>query len=280
MQNKFARFRVEIHQRVAGARGCAFFLNIRRVDVAQRRFREKFLFRGIDAFEAEEQNIRLANQGRFSPKAHQLRRAEPDDAGHDHAIDAAGRSGSGGIEIGVAVHPEQIEMLVVAARTGEQSNDLRAIAAEDQNQRAALHGGFRVHLQVVQAGDDRGQIAGATMLFIVGKQARRTVAQIRNFIADIFQFFDQARGAQSLRRFFGPRQKGSRAGTGADEGNLLRLTDNFDRQSLSPEVSEIRPALARPAAPARGKKTKLLSPWRKTINAAAPRRWWPAPAAA
>src|SRR5256885_11161417 len=82
------------------------------------------------------------------------------------------------------------------------------------------------------------------MFFIVGEQTRRTIAYVRDFVADVFEFFDQPRGPESLRRFLRAGQKSCRTRAGANQGNLLRLTDNFDRQSLSPEVSE-NPARAR-----------------------------------
>ena len=86
---------------------------------------------------------------------------------------------------------------MVAARSREQANHLCAISPKDQYQSAALHRQFRARLQVVEAGDDFGEIAGAAVFVIVGEDARGAVAMI-------------------------------------NQGNLHRLTDDLDRQGLTP----------------------------------------------
>jgi hypothetical protein len=42
--------------------------------------------------------------------------------------------------------------------------------------------------------------------------------------------FDEAGGAQCSGRFFTTGREGGGAGGGTDEGKLVRLTDDFDRQ--------------------------------------------------
>src|SRR2546429_6511618 len=88
----------------------------------------------------------------------------------------------GSVQVGIAVDPQKIQVVVVAASGGQQADGLRAIAAEDQHQGAAFHRQFRAQLQVVEAGDDLGEIAGPAMLFVVGKKARRTIAVIDDLV--------------------------------------------------------------------------------------------------
>ena len=44
-------------------------------------------------------------------KAHQFGRTAADDVGDDHAVDAAGRRGGRGVQIGIAIEPDKIECL-------------------------------------------------------------------------------------------------------------------------------------------------------------------------
>ena len=97
------------------------------------------------------------------------------------------------------------------------------------------------------------------MFFVIGKQAGRTVAQIHDVVADILEFFDEPRSSQSSGSLFRAGQKGGRARTGANQGNLLRLTDNFDRQGRLLKFLKIRPTLARRTAPSTGKKDRCLA---------------------
>jgi hypothetical protein len=68
------------------------------------------------------------------------------------------------------------------------------------------------------------------VFFIVGKQAQRTIAQIGDFVADGLEAFDEAGGAEYRGRLFTTGREGGGAGGGTDEGKLVRLTDDFDRQ--------------------------------------------------
>src|SRR5439155_9218722 len=102
------------------------------------RFSEELLLRWIEPFESEERHVGLAHQRRLAPETHQLWRALADDVGHNHSVDAAGGSARGSIQIGVAIEPQKIHMLVVAPRAGKQANDLRTVAPQDQCQRAAF----------------------------------------------------------------------------------------------------------------------------------------------
>jgi hypothetical protein len=70
------------------------------------------------------------------------------------------------------------------------------------------------------------------MFVIVGKEPWRTVTVIDYLIARALQPLDQPRRSQRRGRFLAPRQKRGRTGWRANQGNLLRLTDDFDRQVL------------------------------------------------
>src|ERR1700687_5288578 len=100
------------------------------------RVSEEFLLGRIEAFDAEQKNIRLTHELRLAPEAHKFGRTFSDDVSDDHSVNAAGRRGGGGVQIGVAIHPEKIDMPVVAARAGEEADDLRAIPAENEDERA------------------------------------------------------------------------------------------------------------------------------------------------
>ena len=122
-------------------------------------------------------------------------------------------------------------MLIVAARAGEECDGLGAVASENENQAAGLGGQLGARLEVVESGDDLGDIAGTLVIVVIGEETRRAIAEVSNFIADGLKFFDEAGGAKCCRRFFAPREEGGGAGRRANQGNLVRLTDDFDRQS-------------------------------------------------
>src|SRR5216683_5800402 len=99
--------------------------------------------------------------------------------------------------------------------------------------------------------------ARAPMLFVVGKVAGGAIAVVRDFKAGGLQPIDQARGAQSGRRLLGSGHESCCTGGRANEGNLLRLTDDFDRQvcapcfvvpSTAPGRESLIPAYASPAS--------------------------------
>ena len=72
------------------------------------------------------------------------------------------------------------------------------------------------------------------MLFIVGKEAWGAVAVVHDFVTGGLEALDESGGAQGGRRFFASQGKGGGAGRRANQGNLLRLTDDFDRQGVTP----------------------------------------------
>src|SRR5580765_8686334 len=87
------------------------------------------------------------------------------------------------------------------------------------------------------------------MFFIIGKHARRAIAEIVDFKTSLSEFFHQASRPQGRGPFFGARQKSGGAGTCAYQGNLLRLTDNLDRQGSLLKYLKFRPVLAPPSIP-------------------------------
>src|SRR5450755_857749 len=70
------------------------------------------------------------------------------------------------------------------------------------------------------------------MIFVVGEQAGSAIAVIGDFKTGVLQPLDDSSGAQRGRSFLaaGLKRRGARGR--ADQGNPLRLTDDFDRQSL------------------------------------------------
>ena len=69
------------------------------------------------------------------------------------------------------------------------------------------------------------------MFVIVGEEALRTVAVVVNFEASFFEAVNQSCGPECGGSFLASRLKSGGAGWRTDQGNFLRLTDDFDRQS-------------------------------------------------
>src|SRR6266704_1570089 len=74
------------------------------------------------------------------------------------------------------------------------------------------------------------------MLVVVREEAWSAIAEISDFIAGGQQLFGEPGRAQRRRSLLAPRGKCRGAGGRANQGNLLRLTDDFDRQGLAPYV--------------------------------------------
>jgi len=89
-----------------------------------------------------------------------------------------------------------------------------------------------VNFQVVQSSNDCGKIACTAVLFIVGKPAEPENRPGRYFIADVFDF-SISRGAKGLRCFFDAGKMSAALEQRPIKANLLRLTDNFDRNFVS-----------------------------------------------
>src|SRR5258707_6909200 len=121
-------------------------------------------------------------------------------------------------------------MFVVTAGGGEKADGLGAIAAQDEDESAALDGNFGARLEIGEAGDNFVDVASAAVFVIFGEHARRAVAVVDDFEAGGLQAFDETSGAQSGRSFFTARQECGCAGGRANQGNLLLLTGYFDRQ--------------------------------------------------
>src|SRR5579863_5788899 len=74
------------------------------------------------------------------------------------------------------------------------------------------------------------------MLVILGEMMRRAISVIQDFVTGALQFFDESSGANGRRRFLESRLESSGARRRTYQSNLLRLTDNFDRQGFAPCV--------------------------------------------
>src|ERR1051326_1219505 len=75
------------------------------------------------------------------------------------------------------------------------------------------------------------------MLLVIREIPWSAVAVVGNFKSGALQALNQARAAQHARSFLGACRKCRSAGRRPNQGNLLRLTDNFDRQRVTPCVS-------------------------------------------
>src|SRR5262249_21079992 len=256
----FARICVQMRERVLRGSGGRFALNIDCEHVAHRRFRKEFLLGRIETLDGEEIDVRLTHERRLAPEANKFGSAFADNAGDHHAINAAGRCCCGSIEVGVAVHPEEMELFIVTARGSEKSDGLRAIAAKNENERTTFYGDFGSCFQIAEAGDDFGNVAGAAMFVVVGKKARSTIAVVNDFETGGLEAFNKAGGAQSDGRFFAAGKKCGCARGRSNQGNLLLLTGDFDRQESLLEFALTGPG-PRPRIPCcRPQKQKLECP--------------------
>ena len=120
-------------------------------------------------------------------------------------------------------------MFVVAACAGEDGDSLDAITAENENQAAGFSGEFGARLEVVERSDDFGDVARPFVFFIVSEKARGAIAKVGDLVTNGLEFFDEPCGAKSSRGFFSAGRESGSAGGRADESNLVRLTDDFDR---------------------------------------------------
>src|SRR6267154_3038380 len=121
-------------------------------------------------------------------------------------------------------------MFVVTAGGGEKADGLRAVAAEDEDKRAAFDGNFGMRLEIGEASDNFVDVASATVFVIFGEHAGSAVAMVDDFETGGLEAFDESSGAQSGGSFFAARQECGCAGGRANQGNLLLLTGYFDRQ--------------------------------------------------
>ena len=69
-----------------------------------------------------------------------------------------------------------------------------AIASENKDECSAFYGELGTRLQITEASDDFGNIAGAAMFFIIGEEARRTIAVVGDFETGGLEAFNKAGG--------------------------------------------------------------------------------------
>src|SRR6266700_78349 len=119
MKHELTRIDVNVRQRFLRGHAAALELDVPGIDMPHRRAGQEVVLRRIQSLEPEERHVRLADKRRLAPEAHQFRRALAADVGHHHSINAAGRSACRSIQIGVAIEPQQVHMLVVAPRAGQ-----------------------------------------------------------------------------------------------------------------------------------------------------------------
>jgi len=68
------------------------------------------------------------------------------------------------------------------------------------------------------------------VFFVVGKQVGGAIAEVGDFVADGLQAFDDAGGAEGGGGFFAAGKKSGGAGRCSDDGKLVRLTNDLNRQ--------------------------------------------------
>ena len=128
---------------------------------AKRRAIEHFLLGWVDASDAENRQVRLANQRRLPPESHQLRRPAPQNVRDHHSVHAAGWRRRRNIQTGVAIHVHHADVAEIAARARNRRKCDRTIAAQNHGQRAGFYGDFDARLQRFERGDHARNIARA-----------------------------------------------------------------------------------------------------------------------
>src|SRR5258708_40278300 len=81
------------------------------------------------------------------------------------------------------------------------------------------------------------------MLGVLREEPRRAITIIGDFVSGGLEFFDEARGAKGGGCFLEARLESGCARRRTNQSNLLRLTDNLDRQDSAP--CDVFPRLTR-----------------------------------
>src|SRR5271154_4522960 len=110
-------------------------------------------------------------------------------------------------------------MLVVTARPCQQSDNFRAITAQNQDQGTRLESRLRVRFKFVQQRDDFREVAGPLVFFIVGKMPWLAIAKVVYLIPDGLQPFHDAGFTEGGGRLLASREKCSSTGGRANQGN-------------------------------------------------------------
>src|SRR6266704_2863437 len=127
------------------------------------------------------------------------------------------------------------------------------------------------------------------MLVVVREEAWSAIAEISDFIAGGQQLFGEPGRAQRRRSLVASRGKCRGTRGRANQGNLLRLTDDFDRQGLAPclvfPVYRARLSMTGSYRAQGGKShqsctARFPAGHYKLFSGAAPAQWSPIPAAA
>src|ERR1051325_1734425 len=117
------------------------------------------------------------------------------------------------------------------------------------------------------------------MFVVIGEMAGSAGTVINYFETGVLQTLDEAGGAQSGRSFFAAWQKCGCARGRANQGNLLLLTGDFDRQERLLKFALTGPACGRQA----GTRTNVpVADYKKLFwrfSGAEQARWLPVPAA-
>jgi len=199
VENEFARAACTCSSASCAPLAAALELYVPGVNMPHRRFAEKLPLRRIEASRVRRASrparARAAPRSRSAPAP----AAPADDVGHNHSVDAAGGCACGSIQIGVAIEPEKIHMLVVAPRAGEQADDLSAIAAQNQHQRAAFHREFRARPRSFRPATISVRLRARRCSSSSAKRRRAQVAVIHDLIAGALQLFGEPGRPQRRR---------------------------------------------------------------------------------
>ena len=184
VKNEFVAAGVNSFQRETrrGGRTPALHLGCR--ETPNRGAAKHFFLGRIEAIDAEQCDIGIADKRWLAPKTHQLGSAAARQMSNDHAVDATGRRGRGNIQIGVAIEINHADVVKVAADAGHGSQSDRAIATEDDRQRARFDRGFDARTQILERFHDAGQIACAGTFRIGLRELNGIIAVIDDVESD------------------------------------------------------------------------------------------------
>ena len=153
---------------------------------------------------------------------------------HHHSIERTRGRRRRCVQIRVAVHVNHADVAEVAARPCNSSQRHRTIAAQDQRQRRGLYGLLDARLQRFHSGKYAANVSRAGAFFVGLVNLGGIITKVGYFVADRAEPVGQPRCAKRCGGTLAARRHCCGAGRRAQEHNLIRLADDFDRHSFAP----------------------------------------------
>src|SRR5450432_598115 len=97
---------------------------------------QELLLWWVQPLHSKQDGVRLTHDLWLAPEAHQFRGTLADNRRQRHSVQPSRRRAGRGIQIRITIKPQQTHLPVITARAGQQTDDLRAIAAQNQHESA------------------------------------------------------------------------------------------------------------------------------------------------